>query len=147
MLRAAAGDPDHDVWRVLATGCSRVLRLARRLGIDVEGDGISVGERRGELADESSLLADLAGASLAERSVPRANAGARTPRIGHATDDPPNDATSAAASRGLSRSHRTAVYASRCDGTPRAAASGVCATAGGCASSRRLTTRRRSGGS
>jgi len=82
---------DHDVWRVLATVRRRVVRLARRHGIDVEGDGRVDGDRRDELAEESPLLAGLAAASVAGRSALGAEAGARTARLGRASEPPPKD--------------------------------------------------------
>ena len=82
---------DHDVWCVLVTVRRRIVRLARRHGIDVEGDGIVEGDRRDALAEESPLLAGLAAASVAGRSALGAEAGARTARLGRATEAPPND--------------------------------------------------------
>jgi hypothetical protein len=82
---------DRDVWRVLATVRRRIVRLARRHGIDVEGDGIVEGDRRDALAEESPLLAGLAAASVAGRAALGAEAGARTARYGRATETPPND--------------------------------------------------------
>jgi hypothetical protein len=57
---------------VLATVRRRIVRLARRSGIDVERDGIVDGDRRDELAEESPLLSGLAAASVAGRAVPAA---------------------------------------------------------------------------
>ncbi|MBM4443584.1 MAG: transposase [Candidatus Rokubacteria bacterium] len=82
---------DHDVWRVLATVRRRVVRLARRHGIDVEGDGMVEGDRHDKLAGESPLLAGLAAASVAGRSALGAEAGARTARLGRASEAPPKD--------------------------------------------------------
>ena len=73
---------DHDVWRVLATVRRRIVRLARRHGIDVEGDGIVGGDLCDELAEESTLLAGLAGASVAGRSAIGADAGRHAVRLG-----------------------------------------------------------------
>ena len=82
---------DHDVWCVLVTVRRRIVRLARRHGIDVEGDGIVEGDRRDALAEESPLLAGLAAASVAGRAALGAEAGARTARHGRATETPPHD--------------------------------------------------------
>ena len=79
---------DHDVWRVLAMVRRRVVCLARRHGIDLEGDGGVDGDRRDELAEESPLLAGLAAASVAGRSALGAEAGARTARLGRASEAP-----------------------------------------------------------
>jgi len=82
---------DRDVWRVLATVRRRIVRLARRHGIDVEGEGIVASDRRDELAEESSLLAGLAAASVAGRSALGAEAGSRAVRLGREADAVPDD--------------------------------------------------------
>ena len=86
---------DRDVWRVLATVRRRIVRLARRHGIDVEGDGIVDGDRRDELAEESPLLAGLAAASVAGRSAIGAEAGSRAVRLGRAAEAAPDDGSGA----------------------------------------------------
>jgi len=86
---------DQDVWRVLTTVRRRIVRLARRHGIDVEGDGIAEGDRRDELAEESPLLAGLAAASVAGRSAAGADAGSRTARLDRAAEAAPDDGAGA----------------------------------------------------
>jgi len=86
---------DQDVWRVLATVRRRVVRLARRHGLDLEGDGIVDGARRDELAEESPLLAGLAAASVAGRSAIGADAGSRAVRLGRAAETAPEDGSGA----------------------------------------------------
>jgi hypothetical protein len=81
---------DQDVWRILAMVRRRVVRLARRHGIDLEGDGIVDGDRRDELAEESPLLAGLAAASVAGRSAIGAGAGSRAVRLGRAAEATPD---------------------------------------------------------
>jgi hypothetical protein len=82
---------DRDVWRVLATVRRRIVRLARRHGIDIEREGIVASDRRDELAEESSLLAGLAAASVAGRSAIGAEAGSRAVRLGHEAEATPDD--------------------------------------------------------
>jgi hypothetical protein len=86
---------DQDVWHVLATVRRRVVRLARRHGLDLEGDGIVDGARRDELAEESPLLAGLAAASVAGRSAIGADAGGPAVRLGRAPETASDDGAGA----------------------------------------------------
>lgn len=89
------GPSDRDVWRVLAPVRRRIVRIAQRHGIDLEGDGIVDGSRRDEIAEESPLLAGLAAASVEGRSAIGADAGSRAVRLGRAPETTPDDGSGA----------------------------------------------------
>lgn len=78
---------DRDVARLLASIRDRVVRLAKRHGIDLERPGDEA-DRLDPLADESPALAGICGASVAGRIATGAKAGQPVLRIGRDPDAP-----------------------------------------------------------
>jgi len=71
---------DREVERLLATVRRRIVRLAKRHGIDLDGEGAEA-VRVDALAEESPVLAGLAGASVAGVAAMGSNAGMRPERL------------------------------------------------------------------
>jgi Putative transposase/Transposase zinc-binding domain len=79
---------DREVERLLVVVRRRIVRLARRHGIDLDGDGGVEVDRIDALADESPVLAGMAGASVAGRAALGAEAGRAPARLGREHEAP-----------------------------------------------------------